>query len=161
MTVFLAGTIVPSFVVLKHWWLWAMENTQVTAWVRASSFDYLSVKLTVAWQANSELSTKQRQFYSVAQKGMFNPVTWIFGLNRAPAPFYWVNKWLARVWDDLSRSLSSEKILTGKREAGCTSVSAMAIERARYITGLAEAMVYFRTGENRIYGSRILRNCLV
>jgi hypothetical protein len=69
-----------------------MENTQVTAWVRASSFDYLSVKLTVAWKANSELSTKQRQFYSVAQKGMFNPVTWIFGLNRAPAPFYWVNK---------------------------------------------------------------------
>jgi hypothetical protein len=68
---------------------------------------------------------------------------------------------LARVWDDLSRSLSSEKILTGKREAGCTSVSAMAIERARYITGLAEAMVYFRTGENRIYGLRISKNCLV
>jgi hypothetical protein len=40
-------------------------------------------------------------------------------------------------------------------------VSVMAIERARYIIGLAEAMVYFRTGENRIYGSRILRNCLV
>jgi hypothetical protein len=37
----------------------------------------------------------------------------------------------------------------------------MAIERARYITGLAEAMVYFRTGENSIYGLRILRNCLV
>jgi peptidyl-tRNA hydrolase len=37
----------------------------------------------------------------------------------------------------------------------------MAIERARYITVLAEAMVYFRTGENQIYGLRILRNCLL
>ena len=70
---------------------------------------------------------------------------------------------MARVWDDLSRSLSSEKILTGKREAAAqvAYVSAMAIERARYITGLAEDMVYFRTGENPIYGLRISRNCLV
>jgi peptidyl-tRNA hydrolase len=37
-----------------------------------------------------------------------------------------------------------------KLAAQVAHVSVMAIERARYITGLAEAMVYFRTGENRI-----------